>query len=127
MAQQPDRKLERLGDSVLSTVCSRDEIRMLARAGDLVSRGAGTVLHGERDPNRWSYLLLDGNVAVSRGGDALALSTPGSWFPVGAARPTGRPSATLTALNDVEVLVFGWRELRAALDRMPRLAQLAAV
>lgn len=126
MGRSPDRKLEHLAGTLLRDVCDADAIRVLAAAGDLVARPAGTRIHDEAERNHWSYLLLDGNVALTQHGDPLALSAPGTWFPIGAGRPTNRPRATLTAVSDVELLVFRWRDLDAALDRVPALAALSS-
>ena len=126
MRRNPDRKLERLAGSVLGGMCDREQLSMLATAADLVVRPAGDVVHREAERNHWSYFLLDGNLVVSQHGDPLAVSAPGSFFPTGHSRPATSARATLTAMSDVELLVFRWRELGVALDRVPALAALAA-
>jgi hypothetical protein len=119
MSRHPDRKLECLSTSVLGRVCSSDEIAALARVGDHVTRTASEVIHGETDPNLWSYLVIAGDVGVSHRGSPIAVSAAGSLLlPSRSYRGGGSP-ATLTALGDVEVLAFSRRMIGAAVDRVP--------
>jgi hypothetical protein len=122
MNRRPDRKLERLGASLLGRVCSAEEIAELARLGDLVTQPAGAVIHRETDVDHWSYLVIGGEVAVAQGDTPLAVSSAGSLLlPHRAAGRAGSP-ASLTALNDVDVLVFERRAVAAALEQISLLA-----
>jgi hypothetical protein len=118
MARRPDRKLERLGGSLLGRSCSPDEIAELARLGDIVTRRPGTVIHRESDPDLWSYLVLDGEVAVARGDTPLAVSSTGSLLLPRRAQSRAGSPASLTALDEVELLVFERRALATALDHL---------
>jgi hypothetical protein len=121
MSRHPDTKLERLGASLLGRVCSPDEIVELARMGDLVTRAPGEVIHREADPNLWSYLVVTGDVGVSHRGLPVAVSSAGSLLLPSRLCRVGSPAA-LTALDDVEVLVFSHRMVGPAVERVPALS-----
>jgi CRP-like cAMP-binding protein len=87
-----------------------------------VGLGAGSVVHRETDADRWSYVLLDGTVAVSQNGDPLAVAAPGTWFPLGPVHGKAtRARISLTAMTDVELLAFRWQELVALAKDIPAL------
>ena len=121
MGRHRDQKLQRIADSIVGRGCGHLELSELGRAGDLVDCAAGATFHTERDPDRWAYLLLDGDVAVSRHGDPLAIAARGSWFPLHERSGVERSGATLTALSDSQLLVFRSSEIGAVLD-LPSLA-----
>ena len=124
MGRREDLKLRTIAESVVGRRCRAGDVRALGRAGDLIECPAGRTFHAESDPDRWTYLLLDGDVAVSHHGDPIALATKGAWFP----RPPleGRPhdSTGLTALSDSRLLVFRWPDVGGLLA-MPALAAAA--
>ena len=119
MGRHQDRKLDIIARSVVGRDARPHELAELGRAGDLIDCAAGATLHAERDRNRWSYLLLAGDVALSRQGAPLAVAARGSWFPHD---PHGGASpVTLTALSDSRLLVFRSFEATAVLD-LPTMA-----
>ena len=122
MGRHHDRKLEIIADSVVGRGCSPHELRELGHAGDLIDCAAGETFHSELDANRWAYLLLDGDVALSHEGDPLAVASRGSWFPLRPAdRSAYRSHTSLTALRDSQLLVFRWSDLGGVLD-LPAMA-----
>jgi len=121
MRRHRDLKLQRIADSMVGRRCGPHELSQLGRAGDLIDCAAGSTFHSERDPHRWAYLLLDGDVALSQHGDPLAVAARGSWFPLHDRSRTEGSSATLTALSDSQLLVFRSSEIATVLD-LPSLA-----
>ena len=117
MGRHDDEKLRIIADSVVGRRCSAHELRELGRSGDLIDCAAGRTFHAETDPDRWAYLLLDGNVAVSHAGNPLAVATRGTWFPLRPSARTPRHGASLTALSDSQLLVFRSQDLGPFLDR----------
>ena len=119
MGRHRDEKLRIIADSVVGRRCSHRELSELGRAGDLIDCSAGSTFHAEQDGDRWAYLLLDGDVALSQGGDPLAVAARGSWFPLH--ERGGRARSSLTALTDSQLLVFRAIETRGVLA-LPSLA-----
>lgn len=89
--------------------------------GDLIECAAGGTFHAESDPDWWTYLLLDGDVAVSHHGDPIALATKGAWFPRTSRERRAGDGTGLTALSDAQLLVFRWPDVGGLLE-MPALA-----
>jgi hypothetical protein len=116
MGRHEDLKLRTIAESVVGRRCRASDVRDLGRAGDLIECPAGATFHAESDLDRWAYLLLDGDVAVSHHGDPIALATRGAWFP---RPPRERPAderTSLTALSDSRLLVFRWPEVGGLLE-----------
>jgi len=116
MGRHEDQKLRTIAESVVGRRCSAGDVRAIGRAGDLFECRAGGTFHAESDPDRWAYLLLDGDVAVSHHGDPIALATKGAWF---GRPPSERPAydgTGLTALSDSRLLVFRWPDVGGLLE-----------
>src|SRR5687767_2538332 len=120
MGRREDQKLRTIADSVVGRRCSARDVRELGRAGDLIECAAGRTFQAESDPDWWAYLLLDGDVAVSRHGDPVALATRGAWFPRARRDDHADDGTGLTALSDSRLLVFRWRDVGGLLE-MPAL------
>ena len=116
MGRHRDQKLEIIAGSVVGRNATHQQLQELGRAGDLIDCAAGTTFHTEHDAGRWSYLLLDGDVALSREGEPLAVAARGSWFPLNPGSASLRSQASLTALSDSRLLVFRSFEATAVLD-----------
>lgn len=117
-----DGKLSLLEGVETLRACLPRELDQIARLGDESAVEAGTVLVGEGDRPWWTYLVLDGAVGASRGGQPLGVVGPGGFcgdVPVVSRRPSAQ---TLTALTRTRVLAFGRREFLGALDEIPGLA-----
>jgi hypothetical protein len=115
MGRQRDQKLDVIARSVVGRRASHREVEELGRAGDLIECASGATFHGEHDLERWSYLLLDGDVVLSRDGAPLAVAARGSWFPHQCGPRRAAPMS-LTALSDSRLLVFRSFEADAVLD-----------
>jgi CRP-like cAMP-binding protein len=94
----------------------------IAGLGDDTTVPAGTVLVSEGDRPWWTYLIVDGAVAVSSGDSPVGIVRAGHFcgdVPVVSRQPSAR---RLTTLTTTRVLVFGRREFLGALDELPGLA-----
>jgi len=117
MGRNDDQKLRTIADSVVGRQCTAHDLRALGRAGDLIECAAGGTFHAESDADRWAYLLLEGDVAVSHLGSPLAVATRGTWFPLRPSERAPHNGTSLTALSDSQLLVFRWPDLGGLLDR----------
>lgn len=116
MGRHEDVKLRTIAESVVGRGRSAHDVRALGRAGDLFACPAGGTFHAESDPDRWAYLLLDGDVAVSHHGDPIALATKGAWFGRPPRERPAREGTGLTALSDSRLLVFRWPDVGELLE-----------
>ena len=111
-----DAKEKGIRELALFRDCSAAEIRWIARIGDVIDVPAGRVIALEGETVREAFVLI-GGVASAQDGDVLL--GRGAWH--GAAEiESARPAAmTVESLCPVRLLVFGIRELRALLNRIP--------
>ena len=68
------------------------------------------------------FLIEEGNVTVSRGGDAIRTLGPGDYFGEIALLDEGLRSATVTAATDLRCRGLAAWELRPFLERHPAVA-----
>jgi CRP-like cAMP-binding protein len=92
------RQLERV-DSLLTPIIFRD----------------GDVLCHEGRLGREAFVILSGEVEVSRGADHVATLGPGSLVGEQALLGAGRRNATVTAAGDVQALVMSSQEFASVL------------
>jgi alkyl hydroperoxide reductase subunit AhpC len=94
----------------------------LAEHAEKVSVGAGDTIVAEGEPADRFYVIAQGEVGVSRRspeGEEIELATlgPGQFFgEVGILAETRR-TATVRAINEVELLALSWQEFQEALER----------
>jgi alkyl hydroperoxide reductase subunit AhpC len=97
----------------------------LTERAEKVSVGAGETIVAEGDSADRFYVIASGEVRVSRRspeGEEIELATlgPGQFFgEVGILAETRR-TATVQALDDVELLALSWEEFQAALEQSDR-------
>ena len=84
---------------------------------------AGQELTREGDPGRSFYVILDGEVEVSRGGEKLGQRGGGDFFGEIALIAHSPRTATVTAATPVRALVIADRKFRALLGRQPQLQE----
>ena len=117
-----DSKLDQLGQVRLFRACSKKELTTIGRASDEVRVKAGKVLCEEGSAGHEFYLILDGTATVKRGGRKVANLGPGDYFGELALLNRSPRNATITADNDMELLVLGQREFSGVLDEVPGIA-----
>jgi peroxiredoxin 2/4 len=97
-------------------------LEALAERAEKISVDAGETIVAEGDPADRFYVIAHGEVAVGRRtpeGDEIELATlgPGQFFgEVGLLAETRR-TATVRALDDVELLALSWEEFQHALEQ----------
>ena len=94
----------------------------MARASDQVDLAAGRTLCEQGSIGREAFVILEGEAEVKRNGRKVATLGPGSTFGELALLDHGPRTATVTAKDDLKVLVIGAREFSAILDEVPPIA-----
>jgi CRP-like cAMP-binding protein len=103
--------------------CTDEELEMIDSAADEVSVTTGTVLTTEGSAGRQAIVILSGRAEVTHDGLAAAVCGPGDCVGELAILANVPRSATLTALEDMELLVIPAQQLRPLLDEVPGLAR----
>jgi CRP-like cAMP-binding protein len=107
----------------LFSACTDKELDRLARHAEIVDFRAGDVLMTEGETGHEFYVLIDGEVGVSRGGETVAKLGPGGYVGEQALLDPGPRTATITALRDVQAVLLSSREFYAAIDDVPGLSR----
>jgi CRP/FNR family cyclic AMP-dependent transcriptional regulator len=121
MAKHDRQKL--LSQVALFSACTSKELDRLARHAELVDFPAGAVLMTEGEPGHEFYVIVDGEVGVSSGGETVAKLGPGAYVGEQALLDPAPRTATVTALRDVSAVLLSSREFYAAIDDVPGLTR----
>lgn len=113
---------EALADVPLFRRCSKRSLRTIARHTEVVNVAAGTEVVTEGDDGETFFLVLDGELAVSRNGRTTATLGPSDHFGELALLDPAPRSATVTAVGDVELAVLSVRMFRVLLREMPQIS-----
>jgi CRP-like cAMP-binding protein len=117
-AAMKDAKRAQIAGTKLFSECGASDVEWIARVGDSLDAGAGSVLALEGSTVREFMVVLDGALS---GGDVVFGRS--AYFGE-AGLLDGQPhGATIEALTDARLLVFGPREFRALLARVPSVAK----
>ena len=102
--------------------CSRSELEAVARVADELALPEGRVLMREGAAGRELVVVVDGKVAVDRGGKRIAVKGPGDFLGE-LALVTGRPrTATVTAATPLRALVVDGLSFDRLLRDVPTIA-----
>jgi CRP/FNR family cyclic AMP-dependent transcriptional regulator len=117
-----DAKVELLKGIPLFAQCSKKDLRDIARVTEEVAFDEGTVLIREGEQGGEAFVVVDGTLEVSRGGDA-PIAEVGAGQVVGEiALLSNQPrSATVTVATPVRALRIGGTDFVDLLERMPLL------
>jgi CRP-like cAMP-binding protein len=99
-------EVRRLRGIELFAGCNTRELRRISELSTVANVGAGRVLCHRGDPGRECYILLSGQAQVEVNGRCYT-AMPGELLgEVALFTPTGRRTATATAVTDLTVLAF---------------------
>jgi CRP-like cAMP-binding protein len=115
-------KIDLLRHVPLFAECSKAELRELALVADELDLRDGRVLVREGRPGREFFVLIDGNVRISKNGRKVNELGPGDWFGEIALLTNTPRTATVTATSPIRVLVITDRAFRLVVERMPTIA-----
>ena len=122
MAGKRDRQ-QLLGQVPLFSACSDKELDRLARHAELVEFRAGETLMTEGEPGHEFYVIVDGEVGVTAGGNTLAKLGAGKYVGEQALLDPGPRTATVTALRGTQAVLLSSREFYAAVEDVPGLSR----
>jgi CRP/FNR family transcriptional regulator, cyclic AMP receptor protein len=106
----------------LFSECSKRELEAVAAVTDELRLPAGRVLMREGETGRELVVLVEGEVAVERGGNALASRGAGDFLGE-LALITHRPrTATVTTTVDTRLLVISGRDFDRLVRDVPTIA-----
>jgi CRP-like cAMP-binding protein len=115
------RKVDLLRRIPLFSECSRAELDAVARVTDELALPEGRVLMRQGARGRELVVLVEGNVAIVRNGEQIAVKS-GADFLGELALVTGRPrTATATATTDLRVLVLDGLSFDRLLHDVPTI------
>jgi CRP/FNR family transcriptional regulator, cyclic AMP receptor protein len=107
-------RLEALHTLSLFSHCSERQLEYVDSRTDQVSIPAGEVLIQEGRLNHTFFLLMDGAVQITRGGEPVAVRGPGDYFGEISMVDRGEATATVTAATDSTFLVMSHEQFRDA-------------
>jgi CRP-like cAMP-binding protein len=122
MSGQHDRQ-KLLAQVALFSACTDKELDRLARHAEIVDFRGGDVLMTEGETGHEFYVIIDGEVGVTSGGDTVAKLGPGAYVGEQALLDPGPRTATVTALRDTQAVLLSSREFYAAIDDVPGLSR----
>lgn len=122
MSGKRDRQ-QVLGRVPLFSACTDKELDRLARHAELVEFRAGDALMTEGESGHEFFVIIDGEVGVTSGGETIAKLGPGSYVGEQALLDPGPRTATVTALRDTSAVLLGSREFYGAVEESPVLAR----
>ena len=110
-----------LADVPLFARCSRREVADIAGIAAEQEFAPGAALTREGEPGSSFYVLLEGTVEVSRGGESLGTRSRGDFFGEIALLAHSARTASVTTTSPVKALVIPDRAFRALIGRQPDL------
>ena len=124
--RQLNSSIDALGHLEPFRNCTRAELSEIARNSCEIEIEEGRNLCEEGEPGREAFVIVDGVVHVTIGGEHVAILGPGSL--VGEmALLEGRPRvATVTAITPARVLAFSAKEFNQVMGDVPTTARHVA-
>ena len=117
-----NEKMELLKRTALFAQCTKAELTEVALSADEREAAEGDRLTEEGQRGREFFVLVEGSVAVRRGGRKIADLGPGDWFGEIAILTYKPRTATVTATSPVRLLVISDRAFRRVVETTPRIA-----
>ena len=116
-----NQKIELIRRVPLFAACSKKELAEVASLADEIDLPEGKVLIREGRQGREFFVLVNGTVDVSQGGETVKSMGPGDFFGEIALVAKTPRTATVTATSPVRALVVEERAFRALLERSPQI------
>lgn len=117
------KKTDVLGRIPLFAECSGEELEAIARVADELSLPEGRELMRQGATGRELVVVVEGEVAIERDGETIAIGRDGDFFGE-MALVTGQPrNATVTANTELRVLVLDGLSFDRLLRDVPTIAE----
>lgn len=117
-----DPKLRRLAGVPIFRGLSDRALALVAACADEFERPAGVDLIREGTPAWETFVVLDGAVAVCRGGSQVAVVGPGGVIGEMAVVAGTRRNAGVVTLTTTRLVAFAAHDLHRAMDASPEVA-----
>ena len=115
-----DDKATALGRAPLFQNLSRNELVELAKVTEGLEVSEGKVLAREGEIGHEFFVLVDGDVSVSKDGREINRLSSGDWFgEIALIWESPRRTATVTATNPVRFFVLTRQSFRSLIDHHP--------
>ena len=116
------KHLETLRGVSLFGGCSKKDLEKIARAGDEITRSAGSVLMEQDKPGREAFVILEGEVTIKRNNRKVATLGPGRVVGELSLLDNGPRTATAICATDCVLFVIDHRRFGGVLDDVPALS-----
>ncbi|MEO8290166.1 MAG: cyclic nucleotide-binding domain-containing protein [Gaiellaceae bacterium] len=119
-----DTKVDALARAPLFSGLSRQELGELAKATEDLEVDEGKVLTREGDLGREFFVIVDGEVSVTRDGQEIRRLGPGDFFgEIALVWEPARRTATVTAATPLRFFVLTRQSFRSLLEHQPEIEQ----
>ncbi|MEM7094174.1 MAG: cyclic nucleotide-binding domain-containing protein [Actinomycetota bacterium] len=102
--------------------CTTADLRTVARHLEVVDIDPGTTLITEGDEGETFYLILDGEVEVSRDGEVVGMAQSGAHFGELALLDPAPRAATVVTKSDCRVGILSVRMFRVIVRELPTVS-----
>jgi CRP/FNR family cyclic AMP-dependent transcriptional regulator len=116
-----DQKVELIKNVPLFARCSKKELAEIAHIADEIDLPAGKDFIRQGERGREFFVILEGDVEVSRDGQTLVARGSGDFFGEIALISKVPRTATVTAKTPVRALVITDRDFRTLLSHSPHI------
>ena len=118
-----DSKADALGRCPLFRGLRRGELVELAKATEDIEVDAGKTLAREGEIGREFFVIVDGEVSVTKGGEEVRTLGPGDFFGEIALLEDVRRTATVTAKTPLRFFVLTRQGFRGLVAHQPRIEE----
>ena len=119
-----DTKVEALGRAPLFRELSKQELGQLAKATEDLEVDAGKVLTREGDLGREFFVIVEGEVSVTKDGQEIRRLGPGDFFgEIALVYEDARRTATVTAATPLRFFVLTRQSFRSLLEHQPEIEE----
>jgi len=117
-----DTKAEALARAPLFQNLSKQELGELAKATEDLEVEKGKVLMREGDLGREFFVIVEGDVSVTKDGDEIRSLGPGDFFgEIALIYEDARRTATVTAKSPLRFFVLTRQSFRSLLEHQPEI------
>ena len=118
-----DQRIQLLKSMWLFSHCDRKELLKIAALTTQDEAHVGDVIARQGERGSECFIVASGSATIQVGGLDVGTVGPGGFFGEMALLDGGPRSATVTALDDMQLLILDRRELNDLLDAAPSVAR----
>jgi CRP/FNR family cyclic AMP-dependent transcriptional regulator len=123
VARSADEYLKQLAKVPMFRALSKRDLALVRRNAENHKIGAGENLVKEGGRGHEFFIIVDGKASIRRKGKKVGSLGPGDYFGELALLDPAPRNATVTADNDMEVLILNEREFSGLLAEVPSLSR----